>query len=148
AAVLHGCRAGRQQEAVDEIYWRRILRGDGHFCWHPLGAFGADLAALAAFFDRPWDLPSARLRAAAQSFVLNDAALDLRALGRLAEAVAPMQAGLARYVALGHAGNAAIAAGNLSELTLILGEVARAVALGEQSVALSDQSADAFLRRV
>jgi tetratricopeptide (TPR) repeat protein len=148
AAVIHGCRAGRQQEAVDEVYWQRILGGEGHFCWHRLGAFGADLAALAAFFDRPWDQPSARLRAAAQSFVLNDAALDLRALGRLAEAVAPMQAGLERYLARGHVRNAAIAAGNLSELTLILGEVERAVALGEQCVALADQSGDAFLPRV
>ena len=27
AAVVHGCRAGRQQEVMDEVYWRRILRG-------------------------------------------------------------------------------------------------------------------------
>ena len=28
AAVGHGCRAGRRQEALDQVYWRRILRGD------------------------------------------------------------------------------------------------------------------------
>ena len=26
AAVAHGCLAGRHQEALDEVYWRRILR--------------------------------------------------------------------------------------------------------------------------
>ena len=29
AAVIHGCRAERQQEALVEVYWRRIQRGAG-----------------------------------------------------------------------------------------------------------------------
>jgi tetratricopeptide (TPR) repeat protein len=146
AAVLHGCRAGRQQEAMDEVYLRRIQRGNAHFGWHKLGAFGSDLAALSGFFDRPWDQPSARLRAADQAFVLHEAAFDLRALGRLAEAVPPMQAGLERRIAQEAWKNAAVVASNLSELTLTLGEVGRAVAFGEQSVALADRSGDAFHR--
>ena len=31
AAVAHGCRAGRHQEALDEVYWRRIQRGEEAF---------------------------------------------------------------------------------------------------------------------
>ena len=27
AAVAHGCAAGRHQEALNEVYWRRIQRG-------------------------------------------------------------------------------------------------------------------------
>jgi hypothetical protein len=91
AAVVHGCRAGRQQEAFREIYRRRIQHGNQFYSKKKLGAFGSELAALAGFFDRPWDQPSDRLTAADQSFVLNEAAVDLRALGRLAEAVQPMQ---------------------------------------------------------
>jgi tetratricopeptide (TPR) repeat protein len=146
AAVLHGCRAGRRQEAFGEVFLRRIRRGDQGFSWRKLGAFGSDLAALAGFFDRPWDQPSARLRPASQAFVLNGAAFHLRALGRLAEAVPPMQAGLGRYETLENWAYAARVASNLSELTLTLGEVGRAMAFGEQSVALADRSGDAFLR--
>ncbi|HZF10577.1 MAG TPA: toll/interleukin-1 receptor domain-containing protein [Thermoanaerobaculia bacterium] len=147
-SVLHGCRAGRQQEVMDEVYWRRILRGKEHFSWKKLGAFGSELAALSGLFDRPWDSPSARLSAADQAFVLNEAAVCLRALGRLAEAVPPMQAGLERRIAQEEWDSAARVASNLSELTLTLGEVGRAVAFGEQSVALADKSGDAFLRMV
>jgi tetratricopeptide (TPR) repeat protein len=146
AAVLHGCRAGRQQEAFDEVYRRRIQRGDKFYSTRNLGAFGSELAALSGFFDPPWDQPSACLRATAQAAVLGWAAFRLRALGRLAEAVPPMQAGLERRIAREDWKNAAIVANNLSELTLTLEEVGRAVAFGEQSVALADRSGDAFLR--
>ena len=62
AAVVHGCRAGRVQEACDEVYWRRIHRGNESYSLKKLGAFGAELTALAAFFERPWERPSAQLR--------------------------------------------------------------------------------------
>ncbi|HEX3529664.1 MAG TPA: tetratricopeptide repeat protein [Thermoanaerobaculia bacterium] len=146
AAVVHGCRAGRQQEVMEEVYWQRIQRGNEHFSWSKLGAFGSELTALAGFFDRPWSQPSTRLTAADQAFVLNEAAVVLRALGRLAEAVEPMQAGLAGYKAKEDWKNTAITASNLSELSLTLGDVPRAVAFGEQSVELVDRSGDAFLR--
>ncbi|MCP4662170.1 MAG: hypothetical protein GY856_42750, partial [bacterium] len=58
AAVVHGCRAGRQQEAFDEVYRRRIQRGDEFFSTKKLGAMGSELTALSGFFDRPWDQPS------------------------------------------------------------------------------------------
>ncbi|MEA2692395.1 MAG: hypothetical protein QOJ16_1782 [Acidobacteriota bacterium] len=146
AAVIHGCRAGRQQEAFREVYRRRIQRGNDFYNFRKLGAFGSDLAALAGFFDRPWDPPSFHLQAADQSLVLENAAFCLRALGRLAEAVPPMQAGLERRIAQEDWKNAAIVASNLSELTLTLGEVGRAVAFGEQSVALADRRGDAAER--
>jgi tetratricopeptide (TPR) repeat protein len=148
AAVVHGCRAGRQQEAMDEVYYRRILRGTEFYSTKKLGAFGSELTALAGFFDRPWSQPSSCLTAADQAFVLNQAAFRLRALGRLAEAVEPMQAGLEARIAQEDWENAAVSAGNLSELTLTLGDVPRAVAFGEQSVELADRSGDAFQRLV
>jgi tetratricopeptide (TPR) repeat protein len=146
AAVVHGCRAGRQQEALDEVYWRRILRRNESYSTHKLGAFGSELTALAGFFDSPWSQPSALLTAADQAFVLNEAAFDLRALGRLAEAIEPMQAALEVYIAQEDWKNAATLASNLSELTLTLGDVPRAVAFGKQSVELAYRSGDAFQR--
>jgi tetratricopeptide (TPR) repeat protein len=144
AAVVHGCRAGRQQEAMDEVYWPRVLRGKAHFSWFNLGAFGSELTALAGFFDHPWSQPSTRLTVAAQTFVLNEAAFVLRALGRLAEAVEPMQASMGMDVEREEWLNAALSAGSLSELNLTLGDVSRAVMFGKQSVELADRSGDAF----
>ncbi len=146
--VIHGCRAGRQQEAYSEVYRRRIQRGQEFYSTNKLGAFGSDLTALSGFFDHPWDRPSTRLTPANQAFILNEAGFDLRALGRLAEAVQPMQASLEMGVAQEDWKEAAIFASNLSELTLTLGEVPRAVAFGEQSVELADRSGDASWRMV
>jgi len=146
AAVAHGCHAGRHQEALDEVFWRRIRRGNEFFSIHKLGAFGADLAALAGFFDPPWVKPVADLRKNWQAFVLANAAYCLRALGRLAEAVPPMQAGLEARIALEDSGNAARAAANLSELSLALGRLAPAGDYARQAVDLADKSADEFQR--
>ncbi|HWN43295.1 MAG TPA: hypothetical protein VNW71_13800, partial [Thermoanaerobaculia bacterium] len=145
-AVIHGCRAGRQQEALDEVYWRRIVRGGEFFSTRKLGAFGSDLSALSGFFDRSSDQPSASLTSAAQAFLLNAAGFCLRALGRLTEAVQPIKAALAADSNNGDWKSAAADANNLSELTLTLGEVERALAFGLQSVDLADRSGDAFSR--
>jgi len=99
AAVVHGCRAGRQQEAMDEVFLRRIRRGSEAFSWRKLGAFGSELTALAGFFDHPWLRPSARLTPDKQAFVLTAAGHSLRTLGRLAEAGELMQAGLEASIA-------------------------------------------------
>ena len=148
AAIVHGCRAGLQQEAMYEVYWQRIQRGEEFYSLRKLGAFGSELTALAGFFDHPWSQPSARLTAADQALALNQAAFHLRALSRLAEAVEPMQAGLEACIAQEDWKNAAIDASNLNELTLTLGDVPRAVAFGEQSVELADRSGDAPQRMI
>ena len=96
-AVVHGCQAGRQQEACDEVYRDRILRGtgsDGFYSTKKLGAFGADLGAVACFFEPPWSRVAPALTEADQAWLLNEAAFRLRALGRLTEALEPMRAGL------------------------------------------------------
>ncbi len=100
-AVVHGCLAGRQQEACEKVYLDRILRGtgsDGVYSIAKLGAIGADLAAVAAFFDEPWSRVSPNLIEADQAWVLNEAAFDLRALGRLTEALEPLRVGLEMVV--------------------------------------------------
>ena len=41
-AVVHGCRAGKEQEVLDEVYWRRICRAGDYFGAFKLGAFAAE----------------------------------------------------------------------------------------------------------
>ena len=146
AAVAHGCAAGRHQQALEDVYWRRILRGKEAFSLHKLGAFGADLAALAGFFETPWRRPAPGLTEGDQAFVLNQAGADLRALGRLQEAVEPMQAGLQARISQEDWKNAAKSAGNLSELYLTIGDPPQALTIARQSVELADRSGDEFMR--
>ncbi len=148
-AVAHGCLAGMQREACDKVYRDRILRGtgpDGNYSTFRLGAVGADLGAVACFFDRPWSRVSLNLRPSTQGWLLNEAAYSLRALGRLTEALEPMRAGLETARKQEHWNNVATAAGNLSELELTLGEVEPAIRDGETGVAYADRSGDAFRR--
>ena len=148
-AVVHGCLAGRQQEACDLVYLDRILRGtgsDGFYSTNKLGAIGADLAAVAAFFDEPWSRVSRNLTEADQAWLLNGAAHRLRALGRLTEALQPTRAGLEMYVQQKHWEQAATCAGNLSGLEVTLGRLAVAVADAEQAITHADQGGDAFQR--
>jgi tetratricopeptide (TPR) repeat protein len=146
AAVAHGCQAGRYQDAMVEVYWRRIRRKDEDFNIKKLGAFGADLVAITRFFDSLWDKPVTELVEADKAFVLAVAGFDLRALGRLEDAAQPMQAGLGAYIALEDWKHAASLTGNLSILYLTIGDIALALEYANQSVDLADRSGDAFQR--
>ncbi len=148
AAVLHGCAAGRHQEALHDVYWRRIERGRESYNTKKLGAFGADLGTLAGLFEEPWRRPAAALSEAEQAFVLNQAGAVLRALGRLTEAVEPMRAGLEPDVARGEWIGAAISAGNLAELYLTLGRIPEAIDAAKLGVDFADRRSNAFQRMV
>jgi len=145
-AVRHGCLAEMQQNACDDVYRDRILRGKEVYSTFILGAIGADLGAVACFFDQPWTRLSPNLSDPAQAWLLGEAAFRLRALGRLTDALEPIRAGLEMHVDQEDWKNAARVANNLSELELTLGLVADAVADGDQTVTFADRSRDAFLR--
>jgi tetratricopeptide (TPR) repeat protein len=145
-AVAHGCLAGLQQEACEQVYFVRITRRDDKFPTRKLGAFGTDLGAVSCFFEEAWKRASPTLTPEYQAWILNQAAFRLRALGRLTEALEPMRAGLEMRIQQQVWKNAAIVANNLSELSLTLGEVSAAVGDAERSVTYADRSGDAFER--
>jgi len=144
-AVAHGCQGGEHQKACNEIFFTRIRKGDQDYA-AKLGAFGSELGAVACFFDPPWKRVSSYLTKADQAWLLSVASYDLRALGRLTEALEPMMASREMYVQQGLWRNAAQNALNLSELELTLGEVAGAVGDAEHSVTYADHSGDVFKR--
>ncbi|MEP7125178.1 MAG: hypothetical protein ABJE95_29880, partial [Byssovorax sp.] len=148
AAVVHGCLAGKHQEALDDVLWKRIHRRAESFNAKMLGAFGSEVAVLSAFFDPPWERLSPGLSEPDQAFLLNEAGFALRALGRLPEAAGLLRLGLERDIAQESWENAAIGASNLSELLQALGELSKAVAQARKSVDLADTSGDAFRRLV
>lgn len=144
AAISHGCAAGLHQQALDEVYWLRIRHRRENYLCNKLGAFSDDLAALAHFFTQPWQQPATALSENNQAFVLSIAGFDLRALGRLVEAVQPMQSSLEKRVKQEDWKEAAINASNLSELSATLGDLTQAMRYGSLSVDYADQSGDLF----
>lgn len=147
-AVAHGCLAGLQQEACDEVYFARIGRRAEFYATNKLGAFGSDLGAVACFFEQPWSRVSEALTEADQAWLLNQAAFGLRAVGRLTESLEPMRASGDMDVKVEKWKGAAISYSNLSELELTLGEVSAAVEDAAQSVRYADRSGVAFQQMI
>jgi len=141
AAVVHGCQADRRQEALDEVYVKRVTRREG-FNVVKLGAFGPELAMLAGFFDQPWSRVAPGLTEAAQSFVLRQAGFALRALGRLADAGEPMELSLQKSRAEQHWSTAALLECNLSQLHLARGAPQDAMAAAQRAIDLAERSED------
>ena len=148
-AIAHGCRAGRHQETLNEVFLSRICRrypnGDIEFYANKkLGAVGSDLAAISWFFDRPYETPVVSLTPPGRAWVLNVASFSLRAQGRLLEALASTRAGLQVEEAGNDWRNASSSASNLSETELLVGDVASATAAAKKSVTLADRSGHTF----
>ncbi|MHC4156368.1 MAG: SEFIR domain-containing protein, partial [Planctomycetota bacterium] len=139
-AVYHGCAAGEFQEAHDEIYFDRIRRENEYYVWKQLGAIGSWLGVLSCFFDEPWKGATKKLRVSDVAVVLNNAGLALRAVGRLGEAVEPMEAGLEMQAGHEDWENASSAASSLSECYLTLGDVGKAVEYARRGVEYADKS--------
>jgi hypothetical protein len=145
-AVAHGCEAGLQQEAYKNAYHDRILRCVEAYSIKKLGALGSDLRALACFFESPWNGVSPALGEGTQAWILNQTAFCLRALGRLTEALDPMQVSGDMDVKLERWDGAARSFINVSELELSLGSMVEALGHAKQSVTYAGLSGDAFLR--
>lgn len=146
-AIKHGCAAQRQQEACNKVYFDRIQRGSIAYSAKILGAIGADLAAVTAFFDdRQWSGLTSNLSTSDQAWLLNDVAFSLHALGCLAEALQPLRTALEMAIAQGNWKNAAIAASSLSELEMTLGRLPEAMAHARQSITYADRCGDTFQR--
>ena len=149
-AIAHGCRAGRYQEALNDIYGDRICRrlpnGEyEYYATNMLGALGTNLAAIQWFFEKAYETLVSPLNPSAQGWVFSEAAVGLRSQGRFAEALSAQRAALRLDEEKKHWAGAAINASNVSSAELVVGEIAAAVKTAEQSVAYADLSAKTFL---
>jgi hypothetical protein len=135
-----------QEQACAQVYIARILRGGEFYSTRKFGAFATDLGAVACFFEPPWRRVSPALAESDQAWLLAVAAFDLRALGRLAEALEPMRAGLEMGVKQENWNAASRRASNLSQLEATLGVLTEAQRDAELSVNYADRSGDEFER--
>lgn len=145
-AVYHGCLSNRHEESRANVYRERILRGtshDGFFSTRKLGAYSADLAALAAFFDQPWSRITPNLTPANQTWLMNQAVIRLRAIGRLSDATEVTRIpGYLQAPANEWKGAAlsAMSANNLCVLNSKLGDLQEAILNGKKAIQFADQS--------
>lgn len=146
AAVTHGCRAGHFRDALLEVYWRRIQRGEESFNTVALGAVGAELAVLSNFFITPWMEPVPELGESLKSHVLNEVGVNLQSLGRLREAVRPIKEALESRIRQESWENAARNANNLSEVFLVLGDINQALLYAVRGVMLAINSGRASVQ--
>jgi tetratricopeptide (TPR) repeat protein len=146
-AVYHGCQAARHQEALDNVYFDRIRRGQKSYLTRMFGMFGTDLSLLAHFFEAPWHRPVSSLTPTDQTWVTTNAAFAIRALGHLAAAVEPTRAGARATVKQQDWKEAAISYENLSELLVTLGDISEAIAVARQSLEFADRSDSLAERR-
>ncbi|MBI4560046.1 MAG: TIR domain-containing protein [Candidatus Hydrogenedentes bacterium] len=128
AAIVHGCRADRHQDALDAVYKKRISRGE-NFARNKLGAVSSDLRALECFIQEPWSAATPSLHASDQAFVLSNVGLVLKILGRSSEAIQALQAGRNQYLNIGDSQGAAFATRHLSLVRMLQGELVEALNL-------------------
>jgi hypothetical protein len=133
-AVAHGCLAGRYQEALRDVYQNRIVGG------YQLGSYANDLAAMAGFFDHPYETPATALTLPDQALVINISSFSLSALGRLKEALPGMRVALQMAEEAQNWRDAAIGSSNLSETELLFGNIAAAVATAGRGMSHADRS--------
>lgn len=132
AAVAHGCDAGRIREAL-QVWRDRIRRGVQKFSLIHLGAFGLELATAAHAFTLPWTRVRPDLPVEEQYFLLDTAGECLSALGRVHEAMEPLQQALASAQQYEHWTAAIWTATKLSEVARAQGDLTASLRFAEQS---------------
>jgi len=145
-AVRHGCLAGKSSEVFDDIYTRRINRGQEFYSSVKLGAFASHVAFLPSFFALPWDNLRSELSEQNQAFILNDTGFALRAVGRLREAEVLFRLGLDRHLAQNDWMEAARTCSNLSEVLHAQGKLLVAFETASLCVELADRCGNQFER--
>lgn len=149
--IIHGCLAGRYRTAHELIYLSRILRGNSYYTQNQLGAYSADLDALAGFFPQGWSqppvtadagLPNEALSEAGRTKLLTEAAFALKSLGRLEEALGPQRIGHKRTKESGDWNNFCRSAENLVSLLTPLGRWTEAEAVSREAVSAANRIED------
>ncbi len=157
-AIAHGCQAGMHEQALDAVYCGRTIRDTrgpgGFYSTRQLGLIGSDLGAVACFFDKPWDVPSAALPLARQAYLLLSAAFRLRCAGRLGDARDTNEAAVRianeEAVRIGNDEKvwelAEESAANLVELLVLMGILPTAIDEGARCVDTSNRIPNRFRR--
>jgi tetratricopeptide (TPR) repeat protein len=145
-AITHGCLAGKYNETLSYIFEARICKNKPNFGYFysrtVLGAFGADLAAISSFFQRPYDKPVPELFPIKRAWVLNDAANGLIAQGRIEEALPALDEAFKTAEAMDDSQNAMIYLSNYSEAKLLQGQISSALETSKRALEFAKEDVE------
>jgi hypothetical protein len=152
-AIIHGCHAGRHQDALSEIFKKRIMQLSAqpseidikYYALDRLGAVDSNIAALSWFCITPFTEPSPTLSEYDQAWVLNESAFYLRLHGRLSEAQTAARHGLDRFKKLEEWRKASNSASTLCRVELLLGNIASAIRSAKLGIEFAQRSENAFM---
>jgi tetratricopeptide (TPR) repeat protein len=142
-AVAHGCAAGLYSKVFEDLYISRIMQGPKFYPTRRLGAYGADIAALLHFFQKPWKELAGSYSHDARSFLFHQAGYSLTALNRAANGLPALKESLRLRVEKEKWRLAAISSGSVGEFFLNRGELREAEAYAREAVVLADKGLDA-----
>jgi len=147
-AVAHGCQGELCEITYSDVYRRRIVKStDGvnsYYSTLKLGAFGSDLAAIRCFFESSWNDPGKGLEEESQAWLLNQAALRLRALGRITEARESLEIAMRLLKSWPQSVFFSAVAVNLNAVELLLGNIQAAVICAQEGLQCSEQIKELF----
>ena len=138
-AALHGCRAGRAQAALDDVYYTRIGRKDtGRTTFYlssDLGAVETELEVLRSFFpDGHFSTEPIVSREASKAYLIGAAGLATLNIGRPSTAVSLFARGLGARQTQSDWANASVDCANLCESYLLLGRLPKAAEAAAQAL--------------
>ena len=128
AAIRHGCEAGLEQHACDDVLRRRISRRHSYLA-KELGAYSTSLAIASHFFAQRWSTPLPSLDTGAQLFLLVHAGTALHNVGRLQDALEPLEGALPQLIREERFGVAAAHSDQLAGLYIVMGKLDQAAQL-------------------
>ena len=134
-AVSHGCLADIPQKTLEEVYYTRIMRGatENYVC-KKLNAYALDLSILSNFFEDPWDKLLTGLNDNAKNAIYSWTGYRLRELGRVQEALDPMNLALEGAIKAKDWKNSSVQTGELTDAQLMLGNIHLAIQNAEMGV--------------
>lgn len=137
-AIWHGCKADMRQEAFDKIYAGKILRLGEFFIIKKLGAISSNLACLANFFDKPFDVIGDNLSNEYKGFLLNNSSFMLSALGRMQESMPLRQLRLENAKQMKQVDNITAELLNLSDTYWHIGELENSLGSAKEGLLSSE----------
>lgn len=139
-AVYHGCLAEKYEEVFESIYIPHIKQGEKIYDARVLGGHSTDIDAISSFFAEPWTILKDKLDEQKEAAIYAEASFALRSNGLISESIIPLIKAFNIEKTRLNYEEAAMAAGNLSELYLVIGEMDKAVKYANKGIEIAEKS--------
>ncbi len=147
-SISHGCLSNQFKRALDEVYWSYI-RPKNELFPHSisiLGSYAQNSSTLSYFFHPEWEFKHSEISQEDKAILLLDASFCLMSLGRMRESIFPRKKSIELFVSMESWKDAALAARNLSDTYLLIGELKNSEAAARESIRYSQYTGDLFRR--